>query len=176
MIKYSLICEAEHGFEGWFRNSGDFEAQQSRSLVTCPVCGSCNVSKRLMAPAVATSRKKAARPPVLAPGQPGAEPGSGAKQGAAEQAPSGGALQPSALLPSDLRQKELVEALRQVRARIVETSENVGADFASEARKIHYGEADVRNIYGETTPQDAADLVEEGIAVLPLPDLPEEKN
>ena len=85
-------------------------------------------------------------------------------------------LQPSALLPGDVRQKEIIEAFRQARARIIENSENVGTGFADEARKIHYGEAEERSIYGETTPKDAVDLMEEGISVMPLPELPEDKN
>lgn len=55
MIKYSLKCEAEHAFEGWFSSGSDFDAQSVRGLVTCPVCGSASVTKALMAPAVATA-------------------------------------------------------------------------------------------------------------------------
>ncbi|MEP3670890.1 MAG: DUF1178 family protein, partial [Roseibium sp.] len=80
------------------------------------------------------------------------------------------------LLPKDFQQKEILEALRIARARIVENSENVGDRFASEARKIHSGEAQERSIYGETSPRDAEALAEEGIAVFPLPELPEDKN
>lgn len=79
-------------------------------------------------------------------------------------------------MPNDVRQKEIVEALRLVRAKMTENSENVGSSFASEARKIHYGEAEERNIYGETSPKEAMDLIDEGISVLPLPELPDDKN
>lgn len=176
MIKYTLVCEAKHGFEGWFRNSDDFESQRGRKLVACPVCGSVNVEKGLMAPAVSTSRKKEARLPVR-----DAESLSAASEAtkpvkSVAAAPADTALQPSALLPGDVRQKEVLEALRQVRTQIIENSENVGAKFASEARKIHYGEAEERSIYGQTTPKDAAELLDEGISVLPLPELPEDKN
>jgi hypothetical protein len=58
MIRFGLICEKEHEFEAWFRSGEDFEAQKSRHLVTCPDCGSHEVAKALMAPAVSTSRKK----------------------------------------------------------------------------------------------------------------------
>ena len=58
MIRFSLSCENEHDFEGWFRNNEDFETQQKRSFVECPVCGSNKVAKALMAPAVSTARKK----------------------------------------------------------------------------------------------------------------------
>lgn len=58
MIRYSLSCNAGHDFEGWFAGSEAFEAQQAKGSVACPACGSTSVDKALMAPAVATSRKK----------------------------------------------------------------------------------------------------------------------
>ena len=58
MIHFSLRCEAEHEFDGWFRNGGDFDKQMKRGLVSCPVCNSAKVEKALMAPAVSTSRGK----------------------------------------------------------------------------------------------------------------------
>lgn len=177
MIKYTLVCDSAHTFEGWFRNSDDFEAQVGRKLVLCPTCGTANVKKGLMAPAVSTSRKREAISGAMdadiqsAP-QEAAGDASGASPAVQNQAP----MQQSALLPTDMRQKEIIEALRVVRAKMIENSENVGQDFAEEARKIHYGEAEERNIYGQTTPKDAEDLIDEGISVLPLPELPEEKN
>lgn len=173
MIKYTLVCNAAHDFEGWFRNSDDFEMQCSRKLVVCPVCGSTDVRKGLMAPAVSTSRKREAHSAVAGT-EIRADAGEDKKPARADA--QAAPMQPSALLSLDVRQKEIVEALRLVRARIIENSENVGANFAEEARKIHYGEAEERSIYGQTTPQDAETLLEEGIAVLPLPDLPDEKN
>lgn len=56
MIKYALVCEHEHGFEGWFGSSSDYEDQQGRGLVECPVCGSHHVQKQIMAPAVAGTK------------------------------------------------------------------------------------------------------------------------
>lgn len=58
MIRFSLHCEHSHEFEGWFRNNDDFDTQKKRGFVECPVCGSSNVEKALMAPAVSTSRKQ----------------------------------------------------------------------------------------------------------------------
>jgi hypothetical protein len=58
MISFSLSCDGGHAFEGWFRNSADFDNQQARDLVSCPTCGSTAISKALMAPAVSTGRKK----------------------------------------------------------------------------------------------------------------------
>jgi len=58
MIRFSLVCENDHEFDGWFSNSQDFEKQLKRGLVTCPSCASPKVSKSLMAPSVSTSRVK----------------------------------------------------------------------------------------------------------------------
>lgn len=58
MIRFSLSCANDHGFDGWFRNSEDFEAQKKRGLVACPVCNTEKVEKALMAPAVSTGRKQ----------------------------------------------------------------------------------------------------------------------
>jgi hypothetical protein len=58
MIRFSLACENEHDFDGWFRNGDDFDSQKKRGFVSCPVCHSSKVDKALMAPAVSTSRKQ----------------------------------------------------------------------------------------------------------------------
>ena len=58
MIKYQLMCDKDHEFAGWFQSSDAFDAQVRRKLVDCPTCGSTKVRKALMAPSVATSRKK----------------------------------------------------------------------------------------------------------------------
>jgi hypothetical protein len=57
MIRFSLICENDHDFDGWFRNGEDFDRQNKRGLISCPACHSSKVEKALMAPAVSTSRK-----------------------------------------------------------------------------------------------------------------------
>lgn len=58
MIRFSLHCDHGHEFEGWFRDNADFDRQAERKLVSCPSCGSLQVQKSLMAPAVSTSRSK----------------------------------------------------------------------------------------------------------------------
>lgn len=58
MIHLALRCEHDHAFDGWFRNSEDFEKQNKKRLVSCPTCGSSSVEKALMAPSVSTGRKK----------------------------------------------------------------------------------------------------------------------
>lgn len=52
MIKYALVCHADHAFEGWFGSSDAFDDQQARDLLECPVCASRQVRKQIMAPNV----------------------------------------------------------------------------------------------------------------------------
>ena len=60
MIRYALICDKGHDFEGWFSESGDFDRQKATGFLSCPACGSLDVSKVLMAPSVSTARQKEA--------------------------------------------------------------------------------------------------------------------
>ena len=73
-------------------------------------------------------------------------------------------------------QAQMVEKIRQLKREIEKNADNVGEKFPEEARKIHYGEAEARGIYGKASLQEAAELAEEGVEFLPLPELPEEKN
>lgn len=144
MIKYSLICDKEHEFEAWFGSSDDFDKQNKRGFVDCPVCGSSKVQKMLMAPGVAGTKKTVSQdvPMTTMPQMPAA----------------------------------MVEKLREIKKHVETTSENVGDKFPEEARKIHYGEAEARGIYGQASVEEATSLVEEGVEVMPIPMLPEEKN
>ncbi len=83
------------------------------------------------------------------------------------------ALQPGGLDP---QKREMLKQLKELRDKVLSGAENVGEKFAEEARKIHYGEADARGIFGQASIEDAKALVEEGIDVLPIPDLPEDRN
>jgi len=147
MIRYDLICEDGHEFDGWFSNSAAFDEQSRNGLVSCVHCGSTMVEKQLMAPGipVKSNRKSDPAKPMLA----------------------------ATVHP---RQQKLVQMMRELRKAVEENAEYVGDKFAEEARKIHYEETEMRGIYGETTPQDAEELIEEGIEIHPLPVLPEEGN
>ena len=61
------------------------------------------------------------------------------------------------------------QALAELRRRIEAQSEDVGRNFAREARRIHEGEAPQRAIIGEARPAEARALIEDGIPVAPLP-------
>jgi hypothetical protein len=58
LIRYALVCEHDHEFEGWFGSSSDYDDQAERGLVQCPMCASAQVRKQIMAPAVAGTKKR----------------------------------------------------------------------------------------------------------------------
>ncbi|MDP4023491.1 DUF1178 family protein [Methylobacterium sp. NEAU 140] len=165
MIRYSLVCEAGHGFESWFPSSESYDAQAARGLVTCPVCDTARVEKALMAPAIARTDRAPARVPTQVPAHPPAEP---AETPAPVEAPS----VPMIAEP----ERRLRAMLRALREHVVAHSEHVGARFPEEARKIHYGESEERSIYGQASPEEARALVEEGIDVAALPLMPDDRN
>jgi hypothetical protein len=156
MIRYALACEAGHAFESWFRDSDAFDAQAARGLVACPVCGSAKVGKSVMAPAVARTDKLA---PVRSP---------------APEAPAQAASAQMALL--DERQTKLREMARALHAEIAAKTEDVGARFPQEARAMHEGEAPHRPIRGEASLSEARALIEDGVPILPVPSLPEDRH
>ena len=71
MIKYQLICDKSHEFEGWFGDSAAFESQQASGFLTCPLCGSAEVRRALMAPNLASPKT---RKTDLAEQQPSVQP------------------------------------------------------------------------------------------------------
>lgn len=153
MIRYELICDQGDRFEAWFRGSEDYERQANDGLIVCPQCGSVEVGKALMAPAVRSSKAK---------GEPSAAPSAeGTVRLAAGPDPSIG---------------QAMELLRTLSKHVRENADNVGRRFAEEARKIHYREVEPRNIVGEATPAEAKALLEEGIEFHALPVLPEDQN
>ena len=160
MIRYSLICDKSHGFEGWFASSDAFDKQAKRKLVTCPACGSVKVEKALMAPNVVTSRKKAAR------------------TSAVEATPAVSSSQPETgrHLVASSEQREMMKRLRRMRDEVLAKSEYVGPRFADEARRIHSEETANRGIHGEATLDDVKALSEDGIDVFPVPVLPDDQN
>ena len=62
MIRYALLCEYDHEFEGWFAASADFDDQQAKGLIDCPVCASKQVRKQIMAPAISGTKRNATAP------------------------------------------------------------------------------------------------------------------
>ena len=58
MIRYALVCDHAHTFEGWFGSSSDYDDQAARGLVSCPLCGSASIAKQIMSPALAGTKTR----------------------------------------------------------------------------------------------------------------------
>jgi len=138
MIRYALVCEHDHEFEGWFGASSDFDDQSARGLVECPMCGSKAVRKQIMAPAVAGTKRTTPD------------------------------------LPPQMRNM-MMEMAQKVRSHVEENFDYVGDAFAAEARAIHEGRSEQRDIYGEASPVEVKKLVDDGVPVAPLPGAPRKK-
>ncbi|RZJ97616.1 MAG: DUF1178 family protein [Brevundimonas sp.] len=141
MIRYALGCDHGHEFEAWFSGSADYDDQAARGLVECPICGSAGVSKQIMAPSVAGTKRTAPAP-----------------EAAAEM------------------RTMMMEAARQVRAHVEQNFDYVGDAFAREARDIHEGRSEKREIYGEATHAEVKKLKDDGVPVAPLPPPPPNKS
>lgn len=136
MIRYSLKCADGHSFDSWFKSADAFDRLFQTGMVACTHCGSTEVTKSLMAPAVAKESKR----PLSTPSTP------------------------------------TEDAIAKLRKEVEQNADYVGSDFATEARKIHDGDAPERNIWGETKPADAIKLIEDGIPVAPLPFTPRKQT
>jgi hypothetical protein len=166
MIVYDLSCRSHsHRFEGWFASSDDFAQQQARGLVTCPQCGSADVIKAPMAPAVPRKgNQSVAIPPAVAPSS---APATSAGVPARPATPPPPHMVSTAALPPEA--VRMMQALATLQAEALKDSRWVGNKFADESRAMHYGEQDAAMIHGEATPEEARALLEEGIEVAPLP-------
>ena len=142
MICFSLVCDKDHVFEGWFSSSADFDAQKQKGLVSCPQCISVRVDKALMAPSI----------------------------------PSSHTTDEISIAKTDITRQKVIEQMRALQKKITENSEDVGKEFPEEARKIHYGEAETRNIRGKASKDEVNNLLEEGVEILPLPVLPDDAH
>jgi hypothetical protein len=154
MIVFDLLCSKGHRFEGWFNSAADYASQKERGLVSCPKCSTTAVER---VPS-ATRANLGAQPPKPAPVAPGTTnmvktPEMDGKDAFA--------------IAQMLYSKMLDEILTK--------TEDVGRDFADEARKIHYEEAPARAIRGQATNEEHDALVDEGIPVARFPLPPTDK-
>lgn len=145
MKVFNLGCSREHVFEGWFGSNEEFDRQAADGLIQCPVCGSASVRKLPSAPRINLGRAAAA------PARP--EPEAKARK-PAEPAP---------------QRPELERLWMQLARQLVESTEDVGSQFAEEARRIHYQETPARAIRGEASAEETAELLDEGIEVFAFP-------
>ncbi|NCP13188.1 MAG: DUF1178 family protein [Sphingomonadales bacterium] len=146
MIVFDLSCSDGHRFEGWFASSADFEDQRTDGLLACPFCGSVDVIKAPMAPAVPA--KGNSRQEVLPPEN---------------------TTRPVANTPMPAEVQQAFLALAKAQAAALKNSTWVGDKFAEETRRMHYGERDEAPIHGQASLAEAKALIEEGVPIAPLP-------
>ena len=149
-----LQCRQGHVFEGWFGSEDDFQGQKQRGLVQCPLCTDDHIEKRLSAPRLNLGARAPAAAEAAAPAHLTATAGA--------QGPTSSS--DAAMLPPALQAAWLALARK-----VVANTEDVGERFAQEARRMHHGEVEERAIRGKATPDEAVQLLEEGISVMPLP-------
>ena len=140
MIVFDLKCVGGHVFEAWFGSSRDYDDQRARGLVQCPLCGSEDIEKAVMAPRV----------------------GAKGNQSQAAEAPHAASSDPRAV-------KAMLAAVAEMQKKLLENSSYVGRRFAEEARAIHEGESEARPIHGQATRSEAEALAADGIEVASLP-------
>jgi hypothetical protein len=146
-----LSCSNGHGFEGWFGSEDDYQTQNGRGLIECPLCGDKVIRRLPSAPRLNLSAAGKEPPPTPPAAAPAAQP-------------------PAAAAPAPAEAEVHARFLRAVRE-VLANTEDVGRRFATEARAIHHGEAPERPIRGQATADEARELAEEGIevALLPVP-------
>jgi hypothetical protein len=174
MIKYQLICDLSHEFEGWFQTSAAFDAQNQSALISCPVCGSVNVRRALMTPNLSSPKSRRRPSPdsisntnASITGVNSASPSNQGKLPGSREVASGTS-------PSVTEIGTAMAQLRELQHKIKTEYRDVGTEFAAEARKIHYGERAPENIYGQSSDKEREALADEGIDVMTMPWLPPE--
>ena len=182
MIKYQLVCDQNHEFEGWFQGSEAYDEQAANGLLRCPLCDSVQVRRALMTPNLASPkrRKSASAPPADQLPAAGSIASTSASSASVPSASPriGHATNGHSGTPGVMQAKQLqaytsaLAELRQLRQKIINECRDVGDNFAEEARKIHYGDAEAEGIYGQTTHDERESLKDEGIEIFDMPWVP----
>jgi hypothetical protein len=174
-----LTCQHGHSFEGWFGSEDDFQSQLARGLVQCPICDDARITKKLSAPRLNLSGAKEAASTK-------AQPISGMEQSStthsiplrADSMPTSAVNESENSSKNEMQEHpmqalmcnpEFQAAYMQMAKEVIAKTEDVGTDFAREARKIHYGESKERGIRGQASQDETLELLDEGIDVMPLP-------
>ena len=158
MIRYALVCNKRHEFESWFANSAAYDKQAKRGLVACPVCGTTKVEKAIMTPRVRRQAPRYTRRPTAADAPRRTRRRTHQRRRAGRPAAPGAAEPPTPVAMLSPQEREVRKKLKELRDHLVKNAENVGPRFPEEARKMHYGEAEHRSIYGIASPDEAASL------------------
>ena len=156
MIKYQLKCNHDHTFDGWFPNIDEFERQQDKKLIMCPMCDSTQVDRDIMSPNINKIAKKTK---------------TSKKTKTQEEKIEN--------LKKELLGKEMMMAsrakdvLREIRKHVVSNFENVGDNFIKEVRKAEKGDRDDK-FYGTPSEKEVDKLLDEGIDLFHVPDIKED--
>ena len=165
-----LQCQQLHAFEGWFGSEEDYQSQLQRGLVECPLCGDANITKMLSAPRINLGKMRdSGTSPASTEGHTAKEVSSSKNDIVAVPTLVSTQASPHQRPPVPTEMAAVMQAAwMEVAKHVMANTEDVGSSFASEARKIHYGEADERAIRGQATPDQTMELIEEGIDIMPL--------
>ena len=194
MIVFDLACEdGVHKFEAWFASSAAFAEQREQRLIACPVCGDTKVNKAVMAPrlgrlgCLGTQRNRQAALPseqVLGQAQVAAraaamviakrdEAGHDRARDTGDSSDSKGVEVPNDSADSSVEGvkaalREMIASVAATQAEMLPKSRWVGRDFVEAARAMHEGRAEHDLIHGEASAEQADELHDDGIAVMPL--------
>ncbi|UPL20484.1 DUF1178 family protein [Alcaligenes faecalis] len=145
---FDLECEHGHVFEGWFSSRESYDEQISRGLLCCPVCDSHEVKRKLSAPRINVGAQESLGALASAPVPP--------------PLPS--------TMPTEAQMRAIQGQLLQELRSVIRKSDNVGTQFAQEARRMHEGDIEPRAIRGQATVQEYQELADDGIIAMPIPD------
>jgi hypothetical protein len=145
MIIFDLQCVNDHRFEGWFKNTSEFEFQLTNAMIHCPVCSSEQVARLPSASHLKLSK-------------------------------STPQLTSEAHNKTELPVRDVNVFLRKLHDHVKHHFEDVGNTFAAEAKRMHYGEIEERNIHGYANSEEVEELHDEGIVTFPIPELPEKEK
>ena len=153
MIKYQLNCNNEHQFDGWFPNIAEFERQQEKKLLICPLCDSNQVDRAIMSPGIGKSKSKSKTKTT-------------SKSQLDQEEFYKAQFTDDTMIPAS----QAKNILRKIRKKIVTEFDNVGDRFVKEYRKHEKGERDDK-FYGVPSKEEVKQLVEEGVDLFHLPNV-----
>ena len=153
MIKYQLNCNNEHQFDGWFPNIAEFERQQEKKLLICPLCDSNQVDRAIMSPGIGKPKSKSKTKTT-------------SKRQSYKEEFYKAQFTDDTMIPAS----QAKNILRKIRKKIVTEFDNVGDRFVKEYRKHEKGERDDK-FYGVPSKEEVKELVEEGVDLFHLPNV-----
>lgn len=150
MIKFALICDSEHQFEGWFPNNEEYENQLSGGLLLCPICDTNKVQKAIMAPAIKKTKET--------------------KKNTKRNKAKIEKFKKEVLSDEMMMASQAKHVMRKIRDYVKKNFENVGDNFYDEAVKADEGERDDK-FYGTPSESEIKELLEDGVDLFHVPEI-----